>query len=97
MIPRYIDAESFRTWILKQHRLSKNYTVQILDETPTADVQEVKHGRWLRTEAYPHNVYCSSCYKIYAQDQWAVWQDGSLPRAYCPNCGAKMDGKENEQ
>lgn len=21
---------------------------------------------------------------------WQIWEDGSLARAYCPNCGAKM-------
>lgn len=51
-------------------------------------------GKWLVTEAYPHKVYCSECYKTYAQEKWEVWKDGSLPRDYCPNCGAKMDNKE---
>jgi DNA-directed RNA polymerase subunit RPC12/RpoP len=60
---------------------------------PAADVVPVRHGRWQITDAYPHNVYCSECHKRFAQTHWAVWEDGSLPRAYCPNCGAKMDGE----
>ena len=52
-------------------------------------------GVWLTTDAYPHNVYCSSCYKTYAQSHWAIWKDGSLPRAYCPNCGKKMKSDES--
>lgn len=59
---------------------------------PAADVQPVRHGRWQITEAYPHNVYCSECHARCAQTHWAVWEDGSLPRAFCPNCGAVMDG-----
>ena len=47
-------------------------------------------GVWLMTDAYPHNVYCSSCYMIYAQSHWEIWKNGSLPRAYCPSCGKKM-------
>lgn len=61
----------------------------IANNFPTID--PVKPGRWQITEAYPHNVYCSACHAKYAQTHWAVWEDGSLPRHYCPNCGARMD------
>lgn len=56
--------------------------------------EPARRGRWEITEAYPHRVYCSKCYKTYAQTSWAVWEDGSLPRKYCPNCGARMDTEE---
>ncbi len=64
-----------------------------LEALPAADVVPVRHGRWQITDAYPHNVYCSECHTRFAQTHWAVWEDGSLPRNYCPNCGAKMDGE----
>ena len=64
-----------------------------LEAIPAADVVPVRHGRWQITDAYPHNVYCSECHKRFAQTHWAVWEDGSLPRNYCPNCGAKMNGE----
>ena len=50
-----------------------------------------KKGRWEITDACPHNVCCSECHKKFAQTHWAVWEDGSLPRNYCPNCGARME------
>ena len=62
---------------------------------PAADVVEVMHGRWMTTDAYPHHLYCSVCYKTYAKN--AKWvNELDLPTNYCPNCGARMD-KEDEQ
>ena len=61
-----------------------------------AEAEPVKHGHWCVTQAYPHTIYCSECFQRFAQAHWAVWEDGSLPRDYCPNCGAKMDGERRE-
>ena len=55
-----------------------------------ADVAEVRRGRWMTTDAYPHHLYCSVCYKTYAKN--AKWvNELDLPTNYCPNCGARMD------
>ena len=63
------------------------------DAFPAADVVEVRHGRWLTTDAYPHHLYCSVCYKTYAKN--AKWvNELDLPTNYCPNCGARMDKEE---
>ena len=61
------------------------------------DAVERKKGEWQITDAYPHNVYCSECHKKFAQTHWAVWEDGSLPRNFCPNCGADMRETEDEK
>lgn len=62
----------------------------LLANIPAADVVEVRHGRWLTTDAYPHHLYCSVCYKTYAKN--AKWvNELDLPTNYCPNCGARMD------
>ena len=63
---------------------------------PAADVAPVRHGRWMTTDAYPHHLYCSVCYKTYAKNaKWANELD--LPTNYCPNCGARMDGDGNDK
>lgn len=60
---------------------------------PAADVVEVRHGRFIGTEydgyADGNPVYyewiCSQCA--------CVFEDDEPKMNYCPNCGAKMDGK----
>lgn len=69
-----------------------DHAIQCIEEAPAADVAPVRHGRWLTTDAYPHRLYCSICYKTYAKN--AKWvNELDLPTNYCPNCGAKMDGE----
>lgn len=60
------------------------------------ELPERKTGHWLITDTYPHNVYCSVCHTRCAQTHWSVWRDGSLPRKFCPHCGAKMNKEGNE-
>lgn len=98
----YIERDAalnFRLTVeLRPNELTATQTVAdaimaYIKAIPAADVVPVRHGRWEVTNAYPHNVHCSVCYKRFAQTHWDVWEDGSLPRSYCPNCGAKMDGE----
>jgi hypothetical protein len=65
----------------------------LVNKMPTI---EQKKGKWKITDAYPHNIYCSKCFVRYAQTHWTVWEDGSLPRSYCPNCGAEMEEGNDE-
>lgn len=57
----------------------KNATLKTIFEEPAADVQEIRHGKWIISSDgyYP---YCSEC--------------GKEPKEmseFCPKCGAKMD------
>ena len=65
---------------------------QRIKELPAADVEEVKHGKWV--EVYRENIWgdsvhvleCSACGK------YTVGTRGIMTKSnYCPNCGAKMD------
>lgn len=87
---RYIDAH-FAQLIADTELDSsgKEAVYWVLVHTPTADVQEVKHGRWISNDlgGYEWAYYCSEC----------GWIDGypfNDRHKYCPNCGAKMKGGE---
>lgn len=59
---------------------------------PAADVAPVVHGEWAPSEGNPGFLVCSVCGDCYVYDEWV---DGRKWR-YCPNCGAKMDGKDED-
>ena len=56
-----------------------------------------KKGKWIASNDSSVVGYCSECHKKFAQTHWAIWEDGSLPRSFCPNCGAKMEGKDGDE
>ena len=93
-MPRYIDAEvlksrleDFSRWCKDGRKEGVDFVLDCpLPDIPTADVQEVRHGRWISNDlgGYKWAYYCSEC----------GWVDGypfNDRHKYCPNCGAKMD------
>ena len=62
----------------------------VLDQTKTVDAVEVVHGYW-----YEHHgiTICSHCQAMFDTDltMLQVPSTWNMPN-YCPNCGAKMDG-----
>lgn len=54
----------------------------LIQKQPAADVAEVRHGKWNKNG---NGRDCQICgFKYYANGGFFN---------YCPNCGAKMDGK----
>ncbi len=80
---RYIDADEFMDKLNDaQIEFDENYkglgkAKVMLSLQPTADVVDVKYGKWLQD--FDGDYYCSKC--------------GHYPKAdvreYCPYCGAK--------
>ena len=52
---------------------------------------EVVHGKWEKAE-YNGFLRCDQCKDVYINEEWL--EDGKWN--YCPNCGAKMDGDDND-
>lgn len=59
---------------------------KVILEAPTVDAVEVVHGRW------DDECRCTAC-GWYGED-W--YKRDVYYFDYCPNCGAKMDGENNE-
>lgn len=67
-----------------------------VSDAPAADVAPVRHGRWIRPH-WKNNNYCCDCSEcggeaMHRDYQWN--KNGVYP--ICPNCGAKMDGGDND-
>ena len=98
---RYIDADKLCKGLKEMASVQcsdKQNTilgvVSTIENTPTADVVEVKHGEWI--EAYveynwhaTNYVYCSLCKETRPYGDQRIYN-------YCPKCGAKMDGGKEE-
>ena len=59
----------------------------LISVLPAVDAAPVVHARWTteRTWAHDGEWYCSAC-----EYEPVVFMDS----AFCPNCGAKMDGEQ---
>ena len=59
-----------------------------VDKIPSADVAQVRHGRWVLDEKR-YVIYCSECSAPVSY--YPNIKDVRDENHYCPNCGAKMD------
>lgn len=92
---KYIDADKLTdkleelqfnapvmTPVMKIHNV-----IELVEDQPTADVVEVKRGKWEKRtfivfdNEIKDSYHCSECN--------TTWDTATN---YCPNCGAKMDG-----
>lgn len=98
---RYIDAEGLNLYddlFMSDDTINKSGVYvryraveNLIKNAPTADVQEVKHGKWIDCswgqDGVKHEVWgCSECLSPNYNSS-----------RYCPCCGAKMDGKEKNK
>lgn len=66
---------------------------------PATDVEPVKHGHWYNRGGRFRCTVCDT--KAYLKDVGGTggWSHEYIQQKspYCPNCGAKMDGKEVQE
>lgn len=89
----YISKQAFKDKYLCCGYLPEMSETEF-DTFPAADVAEVRHGRWGEYESFPltsslNGHPCSECGMHFSTLAIPVMK-------YCPNCGAKMDGGNNE-
>lgn len=84
----YIRREDAKAVL--QEKVFRNLTdefygaMQVIDEMPSADVVQMRHGRWTHKPNIYGVAYCSECdYELRINNA-----------SYCPNCGAKMERSE---
>lgn len=96
IMPEYIEREKAyelaRTdeYYSDFHRSMADLTSlkELLEDVPTADVVEVRHGEWIPNQYFKGHYYCSKCTR-HIED---TSENPSINFPYC-HCGAKMDGK----
>ena len=85
----YIKREDAIKAIKKDIMGGLNYE-SILNDLPSADVVEVRRGKWIKAADDGERSFyaeCDQCHKV-TPNGWNM--------NYCPNCGARMDGESDE-
>ena len=107
-MPEYIERETVvtkvKTYIMPNVDIdgsvsienAERYFLNLLAETPAADVAEVKHGKW-ETGHYEGGIFDGMNFEKCSVCQFErLFEDVNFKTTfnYCPHCGAKMDQKE---
>ena len=99
---RYIDADELTEEIKSLSvmlgdenvfKTAKESVLRIIDEQPTADVVEVKHGEWEKTKVVNEEYGYVEVYYQHKDCKISPAELYKCPFEHCPRCGAKMDGK----
>lgn len=109
-MPEYISREAAikSTWMIlegmgypRSENRSLERTVEaVFQSAPAADVVEVRHASWMAENSRPKSgiFYCSCCHRT-CYDPQPTRAKGWTKRCryhYCPSCGAKMDGGQDD-
>lgn len=66
-----------------------------IDNLPTADVEEVKHGEWIK-KPFVSDLLRKTVKSEFIYTCSVCGYDSISESNYCRNCGAKMDGGKEE-
>ena len=87
-MPKYVELSAVQQKIMKMiGDIRGTYLAKDIGEMSPADVQEVRHAKWMTDRFGMERSICSNCGAVY---------DGGDSFRFCPKCGAKMDLEEKE-
>lgn len=73
-------------------KIGEKVVRELVDLLPTIDAVPVVHARWEESEYRDEKYRCSAC----GGACWYYDYQGAVARSrFCPNCGARMDEKED--
>lgn len=91
---------SFTNGFIEGAKIKENAILNALADVPAADVVEARNGKWIEENTRPRSSQfcCSVCHRTAYDPQPTRVKDWKkrCRYAYCPNCGAKMDGGVND-
>lgn len=98
---RYIDADKLNLYdnlFMSEDTINKSGVYvryraveNLIKNAPAADVQKVRHGKWLPLR---FTLECSECGNSFAERNITIYDKRTDTLAYayfCPICGAMMD------
>ena len=93
MADRAVNLETVigmvNTYFRNVLNLNPDLLIDGIVSLPTVDAVPVRHGRWIHYKGgYSDHYECTACGKPIVLT--AKWD-------FCPNCGARMNGKGGEQ
>ena len=71
--------------------VARNAMIGLVERAKTVDAESVRHGHWIKMDGYDGDEYydCSECGMSWFLEAGTP-EDNEM--AYCPKCGAKLDG-----
>ena len=102
----FIDREALMKFPIRRDHCDKEHAnehfingietvMEYAENLPTADVEPVRHGRWVESPClyYGAKQYvCSICYSDTFWNKYSI----TVKYPHCPNCGADMRGINDE-
>ena len=69
---------------------------EALEMVPTVDAVPVRHGRWQWVSSTYDRIPCEKRYWCSKCHHETITHDSEPWERFCPNCGARMDGKDGD-
>lgn len=66
---------------------------KMMDRINALPSAEAVQGEWIDIDNYYRIATCSQCHKVTMFEKWGEY---TKPYDFCPNCGARMKGGEDE-